>query len=622
MNFTSPISLLRCNRQSSSFAPLRLCAILSLALCCYSGTQSAIGQETPVEERSQPEPAQSKPAAPPKPTAANDELSVEQARLADRYKRLEEVVGRLAEVSASSDPRRAKLLREAIAQSREEDVNVRFESIVKLLQDERLSAASTNQTELQKELDNLLSLLLKADRDNELNSQRDRVKAYLKEVGRLIRDQKSVRARTEGGDPLKQLGQDQQRIAGDTGKLGGDLSKTEGSKSHDADKPPKSDDKNGKSDKDADKKSKGDKPAGEKPPKPSDTGKPSDKPTDGSNPDKPSDSAKPSEGSPPSDSKPSPDGKPGEPSKSSPSRSKPSPGQPGSDQPSGGDDDKPQQPPQPQDPADRASDQLKKAQQKMEEAQKKLENSKRKDATENQQEAVKQLEQAKAELERVLRQLREEELERTLTALAARFRKMLELQTAVYDGTVKLDQVPEAQRTHDHEIESARLSREESQIVHEVEKALSLLHEEGSSVAFPEAVDQMHDDMRQVAERLAAIKTDKLTQSIEQDIIAALEETIAALDKSIKDLDKKKTPPGQQPQAGQPEDMPLVDKIAELKMIRSLQMRINKRTQRYGEMLKADQAETPELLKSLQDLADRQQRVYRATADLQQKRND
>ena len=209
------------------------------------------------------------------------------------------------------------------------------------------------------------------------------------------------------------------------------------------------------------------------------------------------------------------------------------------------------------------------------------------------------MEQAKAELERVLRQLREEELERTLTQLAARFRKMLEMQTAVYDGTVRLDQVPEAERTHDHEIESARLSREESQIVHEVDKALSLLHEEGSSVAFPEAVDQMRDDMRQVAERLAAIKVDKLTQGIEQDIIAALEETIAALDKSIKDLEKKRTPPGQQPSAGQPGDMSLVDKIAELKMIRSLQMRINTRTRRYGEMIEGDQAETPDLLKSL-----------------------
>ena len=62
--------------------------------------------------------------------------------------------------------------------------------------------------------------------------------------------------------------------------------------------------------------------------------------------------------------------------------------------------------------------------------------------------------------------------------------------------------------------------------------------------------------------------------------------------------------------------MALVDKLSELKMIRSLQMRINKRTQLYGEMVKGEQAETPELLKALDGLADRQQRVYKATADL------
>ncbi len=590
-----------------------------------------------------------------------DDLSVEQARLADRFKRLEEVVGRLAELSASSDPRRAKLLRDAIAQSREQDISVRFESIVKLLQDERLSAAAKNQTDLQTELDGLLALLLKADRGNELNSQRDRVKKYLQEVSRLIRDQKSIRARTEGGDDLTPLGKDQQRIAADTAKLGGDISKTEGTKKKSGnDKDSKgsspSDESNGKksdepkggdqgrpSDKkpgdNGDKKANsedhpGDKspsdksPDGKKPndAKPSQDGKQSqegrpsksDK-SDDSKPGKSSPSGKPKDGGSPSEGKPS-DGQQGKPGESQQSPSQGQQGQQGSQ--SSGDKEKDDHPPQSKDPADRATEQLKKAREQMEEAQKKLEEAKRDKATERQQEAIKQLEQAKAELERVLRQLREEELERTLTQLAARFRKMLEIQTAIYDGTVRINQVAAAQRTHDHEIESAKLSREETQLVHEVEKALSLLHEEGSSVAFPEAIDQMRDDMRQVAERLAAVKVDKITQGIEQDIIAALEETIAALDKSIKDLEKKRTPPGQQPMAGQPGEMPLVDKLAELKMIRSLQMRINKRTQTYGEMIKGDQAETPELLKSLKDLADRQQRVYRATADLQQKRND
>jgi hypothetical protein len=537
--------------------------------------------------------SQEAPAVPDTPqleiaTPASDELSVEQARLADRYKRLEEVVGRLAELSASTDPRRARLLREAIAQSREQDINVRFESIVKLLEDERLSAAATNQTELQKELDALLALLLKADRDKELASQRDRVRKYLKELARLIRLQKGIRARTEGGDEFRGLSEDQKRVASDTGKLGGDIAETEGDKKAEGreatDDGKKSDGKSGE------------------PSKPGDSSKPSD-----------SESGKPSNGEPS-------DSQPGESKPSDAGPSQPNQGQPGSPSP-GESDQSSEQPNEPQEPADRATERLRAAQQQMQQARKKLDDAKRKGAAERQREALKKLEEAKAELERVLRQLREEELERTLTQLAARFRKMLEWQNAVYEGTVRLDRVPQTQRDHDDEIEAARLSRQESQIVHEADKALLLLREDGSSVAFPEAVEQMRDDMQQVVERLAAVKVDAITQGLEQDIIAALEETIAALEKAIKDLEKNRTPPGQAPTAG-PTEPQLVDKLAELKMIRSLQLRIYQRTQRYGQMIEGEQAETAELLEALEALAERQQRVHKATADLGQGRND
>ncbi len=622
--------------------------LLSLAASAYcqappTPNDGTLPPETPVADPASPPAAdakeKSKPADKSK-SPATDQLSVEQARLADRFKRLEEVIGRLAELSAPTDPRRAKLLREAIAQSREQDVNTRFESIVKLLQDERLSAAATNQTELQKELDGLLALLLKADRDKELSSQRDRIKNYIKQVDRLIRMQKGVRARTEGGDELKGVGGDQLKIATDTGKLSGDISKTDGDKTPASEKPPKAGDKDqpkndekekpksddkqkpkvGDKDKQkSDDKQKADKDA----PKPGESSKPDDasKPGDKSKPGKPADVGKPQPSkSKPGEGEPS-SGKPAKPSDSPPSDSPPSQGKPGS--PSDDENkDQAQQPPQPQEPADRAAKKLRDAQQRMEEATKKIEESIRKGAADQQIKAIKELEQAKAELERILRQLREEELERTLTQLAARFRKMLELQNAVYEGTVRVDKVPEAQRTHDHEIEAARLSRQESQIVDEVRKALLLLHDDGSSVAFPEAIEQMRDDMQQVTERLAALKVEKITQGLEKDIIAALEETIAAFEQSRKDLEKKRTPPGQQPSAGQPDDDSLVDKIAELKMIRSLQMRINTRTKIYGDMIQGDQAETPDLLKALDGLADRQQRVYKAAADLQHGRND
>jgi hypothetical protein len=542
-------------------------------------------------------------------SAAGDELAINQGRLADRYKRLEEILSQLAELSAATDPNRARILRQAISQSREQDINVRFESIVKLLEDERLSAATNNQTELNKELDALLELLLKADRDKELDSQRDRVREYLKEVGRLIRMQRSVRARTDGGDNFPNLAEDQQRVADATGKLGGTIKENEAKDEKGKDGTKDSDVTDGNK-KDGDQKGAdqkdGDLKGGEQ-----NNGEPKD--GDGK-------SSKPGEPSKPSEGQPS-EGQPSEPSDSPPSKSQPSQGQ-GSPQSQDGESNGEQPPTSPQDPADRATERLRKAQQQMEEARKKLDDAEREGASERQKEALAELQQAKAELERILRQLREEEMERLLTQLAARFRKMLELQNAVYEGTVRLDKVAPADRSHDHEIEAARLSRQESLIAHEADKALLLLHEEGSSVAFPEVIEQMHGDMLHVAGRLAAVKIDKITQGLEEDIIAALEETIAALEKASKDLEKKRTPPGQQPAAGEQSEPPLVNKLQEIKMIRSLQVRINKRTQRYGQMIDSNQAETPELLSALEELSERQQRVYQATNDLSQGRND
>jgi hypothetical protein len=222
----------------------------------------------------------------------------------------------------------------------------------------------------------------------------------------------------------------------------------------------------------------------------------------------------------------------------------------------------------------------------------------------------------------VLRQLREEEMERTLTQLAARFRKMLAAQIKVYDGTMRLDRVPATDRDHNDEIEAGKLSREESLIAREADRAFLLLREEGSSVAFPETVSLMRDDMHQVTRRLTDLKVGEITQSLEQDIIESLEEMIAALEMAMKDLEKKRTPPGQSPPASQPTEPPLVDQLAELKMIRALQMRINRRTERFGKLVEGEEVEVPELLEALAKLADRQQRVYQATYDLGRGRND
>jgi hypothetical protein len=130
----------------------------------------------------------------------------------------------------------------------------------------------------------------------------------------------------------------------------------------------------------------------------------------------------------------------------------------------------------------------------------------------------------------------------------------------------------------------------------------------------------MHEDMESVAERLADAKVDEITIGAEEDIIAALEELIEALQKAQKDLEDQQQQQQQQQQQGE-QEQPLVDAIAELKMIKSLQERVNKRTVRYSRLLTDDQdpvgqAESADLAEALRKLSERQQEVFRITRDI------
>ncbi|MEX2560655.1 MAG: hypothetical protein WD403_12110 [Pirellulales bacterium] len=252
----------------------------------------------------------------------------------------------------------------------------------------------------------------------------------------------------------------------------------------------------------------------------------------------------------------------------------------------------------------------------MEEARLKLEKAQRVGAIQEQEEALRNLEKANAELEEILRQLREEELMRTLAMLEARFRKMLQMQLEVYEGTLRLDRVADTDRGRNDEIEAGRLSRRESLIIAEADSALSVLREEGSAVAFPEAVEQMRDDMQQVAAWLAQAKVGSNTQELEEDVIAALEEMIEALKQAQRDQEQQQQQ--QQPAGSEPEDPALIDTLAELRMIRSLQMRVNNRTQRYSKLVEGEvgQADKPDLLEALERLSEREARIFRATRDI------
>jgi len=201
-----------------------------------------------------------------------------------------------------------------------------------------------------------------------------------------------------------------------------------------------------------------------------------------------------------------------------------------------------------------------------------------------------------------------------LTTLHARFEKMLKLEREVYKGTVLLDKVPKEQRSHEHEIRAGRLAGKQSKIIIEADKTLLLLKEDGTAVAFPEAVSQMRGDMQEAAERLGRNRVGKITQGIEEDILAALEEMIDALKKEIEKLEEQKAQDSQQ--QGRQQDPALIEMLAELKMIRALQMRVNRRTTRYGKLVDGVEARNPELQEALRRLAEREARIHEVTRKL------
>jgi hypothetical protein len=524
----------------------RLVALAALAVLVLASTAAAQAKKEP--DKAKPDAA--KPVKAPEPNAA-DKLSLEERRLAEKYKHLEDVLLRMAELNAASDPRRAALLKKAVAQSKDQLIGVRFERLVEMLGKDNLSKALENQTELDQDLHALLELLMSENRAKSIENEKARLREYLKQLGIIIKQERDIQARTTGGDDQKRLAGEQANIAEKTGGLAKDIQKNE-------EKPRDAKGKaNGKQ---------GDGGKGEK-------GKGGD--------------IKDGKGK---------DGK-GKSGEGEGNESKGQQQQGGSENP--------------------ARKRLEAARQRMDEAEKKLKEAKREGAADKEEEAIRELEQAKADLEEILRQLREEEIERILAMLELRFRKMLQMQEEVFEGTVRLDKIPTAERTHNHEIEASRLSGKESQIVVEVDKAAILLREEGSAVAFPEAVEQMRDDMQQVVTRLAQTKVDKITQSIEEDIIAALKDMIAALKKAQKDK-KDKQKPGDCSGSCEP---PLIDMLAELKMIRALQLRVNTRTARYSKMIEGEQADNAELVEALRRLAEREQRIYRVTKDLEMGKN-
>ncbi|MFZ4646205.1 MAG: hypothetical protein ACOYNP_10640 [Gemmataceae bacterium] len=594
--------------------------------------------------------SQPKPAAPGATPVAGESVGT-QARLQREFlefklalKLLEQ---RLEKSGKPEDKLRAASITSALKMIEEKSTDAKFENILQDLRKQELFKSTDKLQGLvdrNKDLAEDLARLIEAlnrDPEAELRRQREEAKKILERIKDVIGKQERVRGSTEQGRMGKEeLEKAQARVTKETKDLKNLIEGKDG-KGKDGD-PKDGKGKDGKG-KDGDSKDGKDKDGKGKDGDPKDGKDKDGKGKDGDPKDGKDKDGKGKDGDPKDGKGKDGKGKDGDPKDGKGKDGKGKDGDPmdgmGKDG-KGGDEsaDAGKQPLPPE--KDNARKRIQEGIELQEESEKKIAKEDRKAASNKQGDAIDKLKEAQKKLEDLLRQLREEEIDRVLVQLQARCIEILRLQTEVRGGTVEVQTSvnarPDRRADRADEQRALELHDREDQIVRKAGDALKLIEAEGSAVAFAEIFRQVRDDMTNVRDRLKLADVGEETVKIEEDIIATLKEMIESLKKAQQDNKNRKPPepgqPGQQSPAQQ--DQRLIDQISELKTIRSMQIQINKRTESHGKKFDGEQApdisqlkdprakaQAEQVLKEIRELSKRQDKIGKVTRDISLGRN-
>ena len=520
-------------------------------------------------------------------------LRDDQLAISGRYARFERMLSQMADVLGRQDPERADLLRRAIGRGREDRISEDIEKIVGLLEKHELGGASEQQTEVIQSLQVLLKLLQSEDRRSSVERERERLNGLLKDVRTVIAEQRSARAATRNAEAPSSAAPGQQKALSETDKLLDSMREHDDEEANEAKHgEPSGEPKDGEQ-KDGEQKD-GEQKDGEQKDGEQKDGEPSaGTPKDG-------------EQQPKGDKQPTKDDDPSK-SKTLSNDAQQSEGGPSkSGQKSSG------QKPSKQSPG---REQLEKAREQMQQALEALKQQKRDEAVKDEDQALEELHAAAAKLEEMLKQLREEEKEMMLAALEARFQRMLIAETQIHEGTVSLAATPQKDWLDQYYSRCRELAQLQSELTQECAQTVNLLREDGSSVSILLAVEDIEADMGSVTGWLQESKVTELTQSVQTDILESLRQLIEATQQEMQEMKEHEQ---QQNQNQESREKPgLVKLMAEIRMLRTLQLQVNRRTKQVdGLMQSVTTEDQPALRKQLHDLAVRQQRLIGTAKEL------
>ncbi|MEM6472363.1 MAG: hypothetical protein AAF802_22565 [Planctomycetota bacterium] len=234
-------------------------------------------------------------------------------------------------------------------------------------------------------------------------------------------------------------------------------------------------------------------------------------------------------------------------------------------------------------------------------------------AAKDQEKAIDELKKALDEIEQRLAQLREDTLIDRLARLEARFRSMLNQQKEISAATLAIaeKQSEAGKLSRADRLKLRKLSNQERELSERAFQTIDILIEDGTSVVFPRVVKNVQEDLVLVADLLASQRTDAYTQGLQQGVEVTLQELIDALQRNLK---KKKGGGGGSCDC----EPPLLPGSAELKLLRSMQVRVNRRTQAFDKLGGAEKIDEV-LEKEVANITALQEEVAEMTLELAEK---
>jgi hypothetical protein len=223
-------------------------------------------------------------------------------------------------------------------------------------------------------------------------------------------------------------------------------------------------------------------------------------------------------------------------------------------------------------------------------------------------------EQLAAEAEKLLNRLRAEIKKRTIEGIV----QMLEGQVAIRQSTERLG--PRVQSGARNVITSVvALAGGEGKLIVIGEGLTALVEETEFGIALPAALRSVTDGMTEVKERLAAADASEEVVALEKQI----EEDLQALLEAMKQLPSQSDSGRQQAGNAADRQRQLNRIIAELKMVRMLQVRVNRDTKDADKKRPADEKDLPAILtRRIEALQGRQEDVHDVTERIAIERAD